>query len=197
MSRFSLSDKTLVMLQGQLRLNGTFQHCAKSAYSLDSLIFKLKVEQGAQEIAATVIVGGERHSLTLAKCATDNHHTLADFIDAIANGTVDTAIPAPPRVTALPAEPEPLLSTEQEGQLRHVIAKGGFLALEVGLERPVELAVHRTYNRPGITTILAIGTRMPRTVCFTSYEEPQQTYQRMVTSIQHLADAGRPKAAAA
>ncbi|MCY1290191.1 hypothetical protein D9M70_393260 [compost metagenome] len=197
MSRFSLSDKTLVMLQGQLKLNGTFQHCAKSAYSRDSLIFKLKVEQAAQEISATVMVGGERHSLTLAKCATDNHHTLADFIDAIANGTVDTAIPALPRITTQPTEPEPLLSTEQEEQLRYVIANGGFLAVDVGLPRAVELAVHRTYNRPGITTILAIGNTQPRTVCFTSYEEPQRTYQRMVDSIQHLADAGRPKAAAA
>lgn len=199
MNRFSLSDTTLARINAQLNLTGTFQHTCKSAFGPDCIAFKLKVERGAETTAATVEMGGERHSITLETAHDRKHLLLADFIDAIANGRVDSAEPAPPRITSigLIPEPEALLDTDQQEQLRYLVKKGGFITLDVGLTRPIEVAGHRTYNNPGLTAIASIGHSKPRTICFTSYERDDVIYRRLLTSIENLAAAGTPAAQAA
>ncbi|AYF88642.1 hypothetical protein D6Z43_16355 [Pseudomonas sp. DY-1] len=197
MSRFSLSDQDLVRLAGQLSLNGTFNHNARSAYSDQVLPFKLKVEQGGAIVSATVLVGGERHTLSLEAADRTKHHTLADFIDAIANGTVDSAEPAPPRIMRQVDEPEPLITSEQAEQLHHLVRYGGAMDLEVGLEHPIRVALHRTYNSPGLTAILSLGWSKPRTSCFTIRGHHTELYKRVMQSAEHLASAGRPQTKAA
>ncbi|MDH4873037.1 hypothetical protein [Pseudomonas sp. BN515] len=197
MSRFSLSDQDLVRLAAQLNLTGTFNHNARSAYSDQVLPFKLQVEQGGATVSTTILVGGERHTLALEAADRTKHHTLADFIDAIANGTVDSAEPAPPRIMSQVDEPEPLISTEQVEQLHHIVRRGGSLDLDVGLQHPIRVATHRTFNREGLTVILTIGKERPRTTCFTVLGKHNERFKRVMLSVEHLAAIGLPQRKAA
>jgi len=192
---FILSDNTLQLLGNQLNFNGTFNHTARSAYGQNAIGFRLKIERGETQTEATVEMGGEKHSITLHNGDGRNPALLADLIDAIANGRVDTAEIAPP-LAMREAEPvEPLLSTEQEQQLRLLVRKGGTLDLHMGFEHPIRVAVHRTFNKPGITAILSIGERKPRTLCWTSYEREARIYTRLAESVEQLASAATPAAA--
>lgn len=200
MNRFTLPTSNLCRIHAQLNLTGTFNHTCKSAFSDDCIAFKLHLERGAATTAATVEMGSERHSVTLLNSNPRAHLELADFIDAIANGRVDSAEPAPPRITAiaLVPEPEPLLDTDQQEQLRHLVKVGGALLLDVGLTCPVAVTGHRTYTRPGLTAIACIGNARPRTICFTTTGKSDEViYCRLLTSIENLAAAGTPAAAAA
>ena len=201
MNRFSLPDSSLIRIAAQLNMTGTFNHTCKSAFSQDTIALKLHVERGHPDTTAAVEMGSERHSITLLNANPRKHLELADFIDAIANGRVDSAEPSPPRITALDLvvdqAPEPLIDSEQQESLRLAIKKGGFIRIEVGLPRPIEVAIHRTFNRPGITAIACIGERRPRTVCFTSYAGEQAITKQLLTTIENLAARATPAQVAA
>ena len=97
MNRFSLADKTLRLLAAQFNLNGTFHHSCSFKNANLPLIFVLQVERGSSGTLFTIVVGEEKHSLTVDNPDKDKHLVLADFIESIANGRVDTAEPATPR----------------------------------------------------------------------------------------------------
>lgn len=199
MNTFTLSDQTLTLLAAQLNLNGSFNHTCRSAFSRHSIMFRLKVERGPSSTEATVELGGQRHSLTLPHGEPHPAHLLADFVEAIANGRLDSAEPAPARVVAvLPPEDEPLLDSDQERQLRHVVQRGGFLELHLGHAHPIRVAIHRNRPRPGVTGILAIGESRPRTILLANYEGSEsKVYARIVEAVEHLSLAAAPAASAA
>lgn len=201
MNRFSLSDASLTRITAQLNLSGTFNHTCKSAFSPDAVHFRLKVERAEPNTTATVEMGSERHSITLLTASPRKHLELADFIDAIANGRVDSGEPSPPRITkldlAVDQPQEQTLDTEQLESLRLFARKGGFLSLDVGLSQPIEVAIHRTVSRDGITVIACVGERRPRTICFTSYANEPARFKQLVTSIENLAARATPAQVAA
>ena len=147
MNRFSLAEITLRLLAAQVNLNGTFRHVCPLQNTNQPLTFDLQVERGPSSTHFTIITGVEKHSLTVHTPRKDPHLVLADFIESIANGRMDTAEPATPRVTAESVDRGQLLDTHQQEQLHQLVRQGGSLKLDIGLDEAVSLAVHRSEER--------------------------------------------------
>lgn len=197
MNDFILDTRSLQLIAAQARLNGTFHHTCRSALTRQQLAFRLQVERNTPNTTFTVEMGGDRHSLTLAQSQQKPHLAVADFVEAIANGRIDTAEPAAPRITDHSADDEPLLGADQERQLRDLVRSGGLLSLALGFEQPLHAAIHRNQSRPGITTILSLDEGQPLTTCFTLYCSDAEAYQRVVESIEHMAAIATPAPQAA
>ena len=197
MNRFTLADKTLRLLAAQVNLNGTFNHACRLQNTNQPLTFELQVERGSPETVFTIVMDHEKHSLMVFVPNKDTHLIVADFIESIANGRMDTAEPATPRVSAESVERGQLLDANQQEQLHQLVRNGGALMLDVGLEESVSLAVHRTLSRKGITAIIVAGDTCPRTQCFTAYGDEQHSVDRLLQSLTHLAASVVPAALAA
>ena len=197
MNRFSLADKTLRLLAAQVNLNGTFHHSCSFKNTNLPLIFVLQVERGSSGTLFTIVSGDEKHSLTVYDPDKDTHLVLADFIESMANGRMDTAEPATPRVRAESIERGQLLDPSQQEQVHRLVRNGGSLLLDIGLDEAVSLAVHRTQSSKGITAILVSGDSYPRTQCFTAYGDDQHSFNRLLQSLDHLAAPATPAALAA
>ena len=197
MNRFSFTDKTLRLLAAQVNLNGTFNHLCSLKNTNLQLMFVLQVERSSTGTLFTVITGDEKHSLTVHNPDKGTHLVLADFIESIANGRMDTAEPATPRVSAESVDRSQLLDTNQQEQLNQLVRNGGSLLLDVGLDEAVSLAVHRTQSRKGITAILVAGDSCPRTQCFTAYGDDKHSFNRLLQSLNHLVASAAPAALAA
>ena len=197
MNLFSFADKTLRLLAAQVNLNGTFHHSCSFKNTNLPLIFVLQVEHGSSSTLFTIVSGDEKHSLTVYEPGKDTHLVLANFIESIANGLMDTAEPATPRVRAESVDRGQLLDTNQQEQLHQLVRNGGSLLLDVGLDEALSLAVHRTQSRKGITAILVAGDTCPRTQCFTAYGDDQHSFNRLLQSLEHLVASAAPAALAA
>lgn len=197
MNRFSLADKTLHLLAAQVNLSGTFHHSCTFKNTNLPWIFMLQVERSSTSTLFTIVTGDEKHSLTLNDADKDKHLVLADFIESIATGRMDTAEPATPRVTAESVDRGQLLDTHQQEQLHLLVRNGGSLLIDVGFDEDVRIAVHRTQSRTGITAIIVAGNTCPRTQCFTAYGNEQHSVDRLLQSLNHLAASVAPAAHAA
>lgn len=197
-NHFTLSDNSLRMLAAQLELNGKFRHTCRSAYGQQQIELVMQVERDLVRTNVIITMGGEKHSISIVNGESHNDQLLADFIDAIANGRVDSAEPARPRVLLHVPERESLLDTEQQESIRGLVSRGGFLTIDVGLENPIQVAVHRTVNTSGITAILSVGIRKPRTRCWTIRRESDAyCARRLQESVEHLITIATPKPARA
>ena len=197
MNRFTLADKTLRLLAAQVNLNGTFHHSCNFKNTNLPLIFVMQVERSSSGTLFTIDTADEKHSLAVYDPDKDTHLVLADFIESIANGRMDSAEPATPRVRAESIDRGQLLDTHQQEQLHQLVRTGGSLLLDVGLDEAVSLAVHRTQSRKGITAILVAGDSCPRTQCFTAYGDDQHSLNRLLQSLNHLVPSAAPAALAA
>lgn len=196
---FTLPEDALTRLSAQLNLTGTFNHSVRSAFGGLQVMFKLVVERGPDTTAVKVEMAGERHSIRVQNTDPQRHVQVADLIDAIANGRVDSAEVAPARVTRMPLLPEApeLLSSDQLGRIKYMVRHGGSAALETGHELPINVAVHRTATSKGITAIVSTGNRRPRTSCFTVRGTDADCLKRLLASIEHTHIAATPRIAAA
>ena len=197
MNRFALADKTLRLLAAQVNLNGTFNHSCSFKNTNLQLTLVLQVERSSTSTLFTIVAGDEKHSLTVNDADKDKHLVLADFIESIATGRMDTAEPATPRVRAEIVDRGQLLNANQQEQLHQLVRQGGSLKLDIGLDEAVSLAVHRTQSRKGITAILVAGDSCPRTQCFTAYGDDQHSFNRLLQSLDHLAASAVPAELAA
>ena len=197
MNRFSLADKTLRLLAAQVNLNGTFNHSCTLKNTNLQLMFVLQVERSSTSTLFTIVTGDEKHSLTVNDADIDKHLVLADFIESIATGRMDTAEPSTPRVQAESVDRGQLLDANQQEQLHQLVRRGGSLKLDIGLDEVVSLAVHRTQSRKGITAILVAGDSCPCTQCFTAYGDDQHSFNRLLQSLDHLAAPAVPATLAA
>lgn len=196
MSKLKLDNRTLALLHAQVNLSETFNHTLRTIPRRDVLAFRLKVERSKAETHFTVELGSERHTLTLIN-SKKMHLKLADFIEEIANGPTDP--------TALPESQQALhanrrygaFDVEHKQQVFELVRTGGAISLDLGFKQPIYLAVHRNKTRSGITTIMGIGVKSPRTKCFTVYGTDIELYGMVVESINHLAAAATPAAHAA
>ena len=197
MNRFTLADKTLRLLAAQVNLNGTFHHSCSFKNTNLPLIFVLQVERGSSGTLFTIVTGDEKHSLTVNDTDKNKHLVLADLIESIATGRMDTAESAIPRARAESVDLGQLLDANQQEQLHQLVRQGGSLKLDIGLDEAVSLAVHRTQSCKGITAILVVGDSYPRTQCFTAYGDDQHSLKRLLQSLDHLAALADPAALAA
>lgn len=196
MSKFKLDNRTLQLLNAQVNLSETFNHVLRSAPKREALAFRLKVERGTAQTVFVVEVGSERHTLTLIN-EKKMHLKLADFIEDIANGPFD-----PNNTGYLVQQPHASreygrLDARDRQRVFERVITGGTLSLDMGFDLPLQVAIHRTHTRPGVTTILSIGIKSPRTKCFTVCGSDVEIYSKVVESIKHLAAAATPTAHAA
>ncbi|WP_122549798.1 hypothetical protein [Pseudomonas viridiflava] len=181
MNRYKLDANTLALLKAQAKLTETFNHTIRSAKSR-LLPFRLKVEHASTETRFRVEVGNERHSLTLPNNP-KMHVKLAAFIEEIANGPLDLATSATKRSDGK----HNVLDEQLSLQVFDLIRRGGMLSLDVGLEQPIHVSIHRNRTRTAATTLMTIGVRQPRTKCFTLSGPDSEIHEKVVESINHLA----------
>ncbi|MFL7961600.1 hypothetical protein ACEI36_04985 [Pseudomonas kielensis] len=194
MSKFLMDNRTLTLLKAQVNLSGTFNHTLRQLSRRDVLAFRLKVERNKTDSTFTIELGSERHTLTVPNTK-KTHLKLADFIEEVVNGPADlTGEPQPKRH----AEREyGAFSSQQREKVYRLVSTGGFIDLDLGFELPIRLAVHRTRTRSGITVVMSIGVKSPRTKCFTVYGTDAEMYEQVCESINHLAALATPAAHAA
>lgn len=193
MSTYKLDNRTLALLKAQVNLTQTFNHLLRSETHRETLAFRLKVERSKADTHFTLELGSERHTLTLTNTK-KMHLKLADFIEEIVNGPTTAA-----NSSSLPHAERRygVFETEHRQQVFDLVQTGGALSLDMGFEQPINLAIHRSKTRAGITTIMSIGVRKPRTKCFTVYGSDVEIYSMVAESITHLAAVATPAAHAA
>lgn len=196
MIKFKLENRTLQLLNAQVNLTETFNHVLRSAPKREALAFSLKVERSPSSTHFTVELGSERHSLTL-KNEKKMHLKLADFIEEIANGPVDPSNGTEPPTLPHASRQYAQFDVESRQRVFELVRTGGSLSLDMGFELPVHVAIHRTQTRIGITTIMSIGVKRPRTKCFTVCGTDAEIYEKVAESINHLAAVATPAAHAA
>lgn len=193
MSRFKLDNRTLTLLKAQVNLTETFNHLLRAENQRVSLAFRLKVERRKADTHFAVELGSERHTLTLTN-SKKMHLQLADFIEEIVNGPITSE-----GASSLPHANHRygVFESEHKQQVFDLVQTGGVISLDMGFEHPINLAIHRNKTRSGITTIMSIGVRKPRTKCFTVYGSDVDIYSMVAESITHLAAVATPAAHAA
>lgn len=193
MKKYKLDNRTLTLLKAQVSLTQTFNHHLRAETQREALAFRLNVERRKVDTHFTVELGSERHTLTLANTK-KMHLMLADFIEEIINGPTNPTDPS-----SLPHAERRygVFETEHKQQVFDLVQTGGVLSLDMGFERPINLAIHRSKTRAGITTIMSIGVRKPRTKCFTVYGSDVEIYSMVTESITHLAAVATSAAHAA
>ncbi|MCK8655426.1 hypothetical protein [Pseudomonas umsongensis] len=194
MTNHKIDNRTLQLLKAQVNLTETFNHLLRTTPKRECLAFRLKAERGTTESTFVIELGSERHTLTLQNDK-KMHLKLADFIEEIANGPADTSAERRPQ---LHAEREyGVFCAQQREQVFGLVCIGGFLDLDLGFELPIRVAVHRTRTRAGITVVMSIGVKSPRTKCFTAYGSDVDICEKVCESINHLAALATPAAYAA
>jgi hypothetical protein len=196
MSKFKLDNRTLQLLNAQVNLTETFNHVLRSAPKREALPFRLRVERGMAETVFVVEMDSERHTLTLNN-EKKMHLKLADFIEEIANGPFDSSNSADLLYLTHAEREYGRFNLQDKQRMFELVITGGTLSLDMGFELPLHVAIHRTHTRPGVTTILSIGVKSPRTKCFTVCGTDVEIYGKVVESINHLAAAATPAAYAA
>lgn len=193
MNYFIVDDRTLTLFSAQANLNGTFQHSCVAARSNERRSFSLQVDRGPRETTFTVLMRDERHTLTLRKDERRIHLQLAEFVEAIANGRLLT-VSNRSGPNGPPSAEHSRFDARQTQQLLSLIGRGGFLSLELGLPCPLQVALHRTGARDGITAILNLGLSRPQTSCFTVYGSDNEAFELLTESIEHLVTSRSPVA---
>ena len=196
MIKYKIDNRTLQLLNAQVNLTETFNHVLRTAPKRECLAFRLKAERGTVESTFVVELGSERHTLTLSN-EKKMHLKLADFIEEIVNGPFDPS--STNDLVQLPHAQREYgrFDVHDRQRVFGLVVTGGTLSLDLGFELPLHVAIRRTHSRPGITTIMSIGVKSPRTKCFTTYGTDAEIYRKVVESINHLAAAATPAAHAA
>ncbi|WP_347929475.1 hypothetical protein [Pseudomonas helvetica] len=196
MSKFKLDNRTLQLLNAQVNLSETFNHTLRSTPQREALAFRLKVERSKSDTLFTVELGSERHTLTLQN-EKKMHLKLADFIEEIANGPFDSSNTADLLNIPHANRQYARFDTEHKQRVFELVRTGGVVSLDMGFELPLHVAMHRTKTRSGVTAIMSIGVKSPRTKCFTVCGSDIEIYEKVAESINHLAAAATPAAHAA
>jgi hypothetical protein len=196
MNKFKLDNRTLQLLNAQVNLTETFNHVLRSIPKREALALRLKVERSKADTHFTVELGSERHTLTLPN-SKKMHLKLADFIEEIANGPTDHSNPIEPPSLPHASRSYGAFEVEHKQQVFDLVRTGGAISLDLGFELPIHVAIHRNQTRTGITTIMSIGVKRPRTKCFTVCGTDVEMYAMVAESITHLATVATPAAHAA
>lgn len=196
MIKYKIDNRTLQLLSAQVNLTETFNHVLRTAPKRECLAFRLKAERGTVESTFVIELGSERHTLTLPNDK-KMHLKLADFIEEIANGPLDTT-----NTGDLAHRPHAdrhygRFEVQDKQRVFELIRTGGVLSLDMGFDVPLHVTVHRPHTLSCITAILSIGKKSPRTRCFTACGTDVEIYGKVSESISQIAAAATPAAHAA
>ncbi|CAM3113297.1 hypothetical protein BZK31_03280 [Pseudomonas floridensis] len=195
MSKLKLDANTLALLKAQVRLTETFNHTIRSLRG-DSVPFRLNVERTSDETRFIVAMGGQRDSLTLPNTKA-MHLKLAAFIEEIANGQAISNLQSSLEALRRPGTGPNNLDEQTSQKIFNLVRRGGSHILDVGLELPIHVAMHRNRTRSAVTTVMSIGVKRPRTKCFTVAGTDAEIYKQIIESINHLISVASPAAHAA
>jgi len=196
MRKFKLDNRSLQLLNAQVNLTETFNHVLRSTPKREALAFRLRVERNASDTLFVIELGSERHALTL-KNEKAMHLKLADFIEEIANCPFDPTNTVDLSDLLHANRQYARFDADHKQRVFELVRTGGSLCLDMGFEQPINVAIHRTQTRPGVTTIISIGVRSPRTKCFSVCGTDAEIYKKIAESINHLAAVATPAAHAA
>ncbi len=196
MTKYKIDNRTLQLLNAQVNLTETFNHVLRTTPKRECLAFRLKAERGTVESTFVVELGYERHTLTLQNDK-KMHLKLADFIEEIANGPIDPSNNSDPVHLLHASREDGRFEVQDKQRVFELVRTGGVLSLDMGLDLPLHVAIHRTNTRRGVTVILSVGNKRPNTRCFTVGGTDVEIYRDVTESIIHLAAAATPAAHAA
>jgi len=127
MSRLKLSNQSKQLLSEQVRLTGTFHHDLKTAAGTN-VQATVEFDQCTSAIHLSVAISGTRNSITLDRKHRNNGRRAARFIEASANGGVESL--------SLDGSDEHDLVTDTEIMLRHAVrtGKGSYYPRIAGIE---------------------------------------------------------------
>ncbi|HCT6677687.1 hypothetical protein ACM8BA_05115 [Pseudomonas aeruginosa] len=94
---YALRQPSFGRLKAQLSLNGRFNHTLYDAETRQAVHATLDIERGAEQVSVVVRMGSTLNSLGLPIDAPSNANTVADYLESIANGRLDTADDTPAR----------------------------------------------------------------------------------------------------
>lgn len=127
MSRLKLSNQSKQLLAAQVRLTGAFHHDLKTETGTN-VQATAEFDQCTSAIHLAVIIGGTRNSVTMDRKHRNNGRRAARFIEASANGCVESL--------SLDEESAHELATDTEIMLRHAVrtGKGSYFPRIAGIE---------------------------------------------------------------
>ena len=88
---FALSQPSFIRLKAQMNLTGHFNHTLYNKATGNSVQATIDTERGADEIHIVIRMGSTLNSIALPLNAKSNANRVADHLEAIANGWLDTA----------------------------------------------------------------------------------------------------------
>ena len=141
---------TLQLLSAQVNLTETFNHILRTAPKRECLAFRLKAERGTEESTFVIELGSERHTLTLPNDK-KMHLKLADFIEEIANGPLDTSNKGDLAHRPHADRQYGRFEVQDKQRVFELIRTGGVLSLEMGFDAPLHVTVHRPHTLSCIT----------------------------------------------
>lgn len=127
MSRLKLSNQSKQLLAAQIRLTGTFHHDLKTEIGTN-VQATVELDQCTSAVHLVVIIGGTRNSVTMDRKHRNNGRRAARFIEASANGCVESM--------SLDEAGAHELATDTEIMLRHAVrtGKGSYFPSIAGIE---------------------------------------------------------------
>ncbi|MCS3467420.1 hypothetical protein M2401_001141 [Pseudomonas sp. JUb42] len=186
MNLWFVEKQSLPLFKAQANLNGTFNHKCFSLQAAEKIPYQLTVERAANATTFTVEMQGQRHSTTLKKQPKRIEMLLAAFVENVANGRIDPCDQSPPTLTTKRKQAAEKVPGEHVRKLRTLITNGGFGSLDLGMGRPILIALHRTRSRQGVTAIVGSGEHPMHTQCFTVYGVDSYVFDLVLESIGHL-----------
>lgn len=128
MSLFQVPFAKQELLHYMLREGGTAVCTLHSPARMIQATFSVELTDSQARVA--VEMGSTSNSLTLRRTDPANHLHLRDFLEDIANGRIESAIPAPP--ASVDAAADSALSIEDRMTLSVVAGNGGAVRLSTG-----------------------------------------------------------------
>ncbi|HEY1028376.1 MAG TPA: hypothetical protein VGE28_12225 [Pseudomonas sp.] len=127
----------------------TVLHLERAAQNIAAaLVF----EQAEDKLTVTITLGHHRSEVRLQSGDPANAQHLREQIEAIANGTADTAETGVIGTPTAPAREPFALDAEDEASLRHLVRIGGTRHLQCGVSITVHNALQSTQRHAWVTT---------------------------------------------
>lgn len=88
---YSLRQPSLVRLKAQMNLSGRFTHSLFDESTDNTVLATIVTERGADQVHIAIRMGSTLNSIALPLDAKSNAERVAEHLEAIANGYLDTA----------------------------------------------------------------------------------------------------------
>jgi len=137
---YALTQQSLHGLRRALTTPMSMQATLQLERPASRVAVMLELEQVADKLAVSIVLGHHRSTIRLQANDPANTAHIREQIEAIANGTADTAETGAIGTPTAPAREPFALDATDEASLRHLVRMGGTRHLQCG----VSITVHNT-----------------------------------------------------